>query len=307
MASARADSRGPRTDSAWRWPRRPFAPYLSSMSEADDRDDGLLNAERQGLLRQVEDWLETPMIVLGLIWLALLVVELIWGLPRLLELLSTAIWVIFIVDFVVRLTLAPHRLRFLRENWLTAVSLTLPALRLLKVFRTARLLQATRATRGVRLVRVVSSANRGMRALGASMSRRGLGYVVAASFVVLVAGSAGMYGFERDAPETGIHSFGDALWWTAMLMTTIGSDYWPRTPEGRLLCLLLAAFSIAILGYVTASLATFFIGRDAQSPDGEIAGEQALIAVQRELAALRADIRALRGESAAPASTEPPG
>lgn len=256
----------------------------------NEDDDRLLNAERQGLLRQVEDWLETPMIVLGLIWLALLVVELIWGLPRLLELLSTVIWVTFIVDFVIRLTLAPHKLRFLRENWLTAVSLTLPALR---IIRTARLLQATRAVRGVRLVRVVSSANRGMRALSASMSRRGLGYVIAVAFLVLLAGSAGMYGFERDAPETGIKSFGDALWWTAMLMTTIGSEYWPRTPEGRLLCLLLSAFSIAILGYVTASLATFFIGRDAESPDGELAGERALAAVQAELAALRAELRVL--------------
>ncbi len=267
------------------------------MPDADDRaeDAGQLNAERQGLLRQVEDWLETPMIVLGLIWLALLVVELIWGLPRLLELLSTAIWVIFIVDFGVRLTLAPQRLRFLREHWLTAVSLTLPALRIFRIFRTARLLQATRATRGVRLVRVVSSVNRGMRALGASMSRRGLGYVVALTFVVLLAGSAGMYGFERDVPGTGITGFGDALWWTAMLMTTIGSEYWPRSPEGRLLCLLLSAFSIAILGYVTASLATFFIGRDAQDPDGEVAGEAALGAIQAELAALRAELRAARG------------
>lgn len=126
------------------------------------------------------------------------------------------------------------------------------------------------------------------------MSRRGLGYIVALAFVVLLAGSAGMYGFERSPDGPGINSYGDSLWWTAMLMTTIGSEYWPRTPEGRLLCLLLSAFSIAILGYITASLATFFIGRDAESPEGEVAGERALAAVQAELGALRAEIRALR-------------
>jgi voltage-gated potassium channel len=264
------------------------------MHDQDAPDDELREG-RRGLLRQLEDWLETPMIVLGLIWLALVIVDLLWGLPRLLDLLSTVIWVIFIVDFVVRFTLAPDRRRYLRENWLTAVSLTLPALRLLRALRAARALQAARATRGVRLVRVVSSVNRGMRALGASMSRRGLGYVVAIALVVLVAGAAGMYGFEQHPDGEGLQNYGDALWWTAMLMTTIGSEYWPRTPEGRLLCLLLSAFSIAILGYVTASLATFFIGRDAASPDGEVDGERALAAVTAELAALRRELQALRG------------
>jgi len=272
------------------------------------READALREERGGLLRLLEDWFETPMIVLGLVWLALLVVELIWGLPPLLERASTVIWVLFIVDFAVRFMLAPDKLTYLRKNWLTAVSLTLPALRLLRIFRAARVLHVTRATRGLRLVRVISSANRGMRALGASMSRRGLGYIFALAFVVLLAGSAGMYGFER-VPDgtggTGINSFGDSLWWTAMLMTTIGSEYWPRTPEGRLLCLLLSAFSIAILGYVTASLATFFIGRDAESPEGEIAGERALAAVHAELVALRAERRHLRLEQQG-AGTGPP-
>ena len=41
--------------------------------------------ERLALLEQLEDWLETPMLVLGLLWLALLVVDLVWGLSPLLE------------------------------------------------------------------------------------------------------------------------------------------------------------------------------------------------------------------------------
>jgi voltage-gated potassium channel len=30
-----------------------------------------------------------------------------------------------------------------------------------------------------------------------------------------------------------IIDYGNALWWTAMVMTTIGSDYFPKTAEGR--------------------------------------------------------------------------
>jgi len=70
----------------------------------------------------------------------------------------------------------------------------------------------------------------------------------------------------------GIHDYGTALWWTAMLMTTMGSAYWPQTGEGRILCVLLALYAFAVFGYVTATLATFFVSRDmarAAAPERE--------------------------------------
>ena len=60
--------------------------------------------------------------------------------------------------------------------------------------------------------------------------------------LVALLGAAGMLTFEPAGEvEGGFTSYTDALWWTAMLLTTMGSEFWPRTPEGRLLCLLLAA------------------------------------------------------------------
>ena len=71
-----------------------------------------------------------------------------------------------------------------------------------------------------------------MRALGASLSRRGFGYVIALTVLVAFTGAAGMYAFENVAP-IGMKSYGEALWWTAMVLTTMGSQYWPQTVEGR--------------------------------------------------------------------------
>jgi voltage-gated potassium channel len=72
-----------------------------------------------------------------------------------------------------------------------------------------------------------------------------------------------MYRFELDAPGgPGFPDYGTALWWTAMLLTTMGSDYWPRTPEGRFVCLLLAVYAFAVFGYVTAAIAAYFVDRD---------------------------------------------
>ena len=134
-----------------------------------------LKNERYELLRRLEDSLETPMLVLAFVWLALLVGELIWGESLMFEVLGTIIWVIFILDFAVAFVLAPHKIAYLKNNWLTALSLLVPALRLFRFSRVFRLFRLARMGRSLRLLRVVSSLNRGMRALGASLSRRGFG------------------------------------------------------------------------------------------------------------------------------------
>lgn len=186
--------------------------------------------------------------------------------------------------------LAPRKAAYLRHNWLTAISLIVPALRIFRVFRVIRLLRLARVGRGLRLFRVVSSLNRGMRALGTSLRRRGVGYVLALTLLVTFAGAAGMYTFENQTPG-GLNTDGEALWWTAMIMTTMGSAFWPETFEGRVLCVFLALYSFAIFGYVTATLATFFIGRDAESEKGEVVGAKEIAALRREITALRDIIR----------------
>lgn len=250
-------------------------------------------AERWRALRGLERWLERPMMVLGVAWLALLVVELTRGLTPLLEVATTVIWVLFIGDFALRFALAPDRRRYLARNWLTAVSLLVPALRLFRALRPVGLLRAGRGLRSIRLVKVVGSMNRGMRALGRSMRRRRLGYVLALTLVVTFAGAAGMYALEGADGGTaaGFPTYGDALWWTTMILTTLGSEYWPRSPEGRVLCVLLSLYGLAMLGYITASFAALFVGRDAESGAGEVAGAKAVAALQAEVRALRAELR----------------
>ena len=249
-----------------------------------------LKNERYELLRRLEDSLETPMLVLAFVWLALLVGELIWGESLMFEVLGTIIWVIFILDFAVAFVLAPHKIAYLKNNWLTALSLLVPALRLFRFSRVFRLFRLARMGRSLRLLRVVSSLNRGMRALGASLSRRGFGYILALTVLVTFTGAAGMYAFENAAPG-GLKSYGEALWWTTMVLTTMGSQYWPLTIEGRVLCVFLALYAFAVFGYVTATLATFFIGRDAEDDEAELAGARQLAALREEMIALREEIR----------------
>jgi voltage-gated potassium channel len=262
--------------------------------ETQNPEEVALERERYQLLRRLEDWLETPMLILAFVWLALLIGEFILGENLAFEVIGTVIWVIFILDFVIKLILAPRKTAYLRKNWLTVISLLVPALRIFRIFRVVRILRLARVGRSLRLFRVVSSLNRGMRALRANLERRGFGYVVILTVLVVLAGAAGMYAFENTSPG-GLTTYGEALWWTAMIMTTLGSEYWPQTLEGRVLGYILALYAFAIFGYVTATLATFFVGRDAQNNEAEIAGTEELAALRKELSALRSEIRTLSG------------
>ncbi|MDX9972972.1 MAG: ion transporter [FCB group bacterium] len=253
-----------------------------------------LERERNRLLLRIQHGLEMPMIVLGLAWLVLLILDLTRGLNIFLQRLSDAIWIVFILHFVLEFTLAPHKLRYLRGNWITAIALAVPALRVFRIARAVRLLRLARTARGLRLIRVLTSLNRSMRALGMAMGRRGFGYVMTLTLAVTLAGAAGMFAFERDNPDApGLTTYGAALWWTAMLITTMGSDYWPQSPEGRVLCLLLSIYALGVLGYITATLASFFVDRDAASSETEIVSERDVAALRKDIAALRTDLAVL--------------
>lgn len=219
-----------------------------------------LRRERWKLTARLVRSLEMPMLVLSGVWSLLLVLEFTRGLSPWLQSTNDIIWLLFIAEFVIEFAAAPSKRVYLRKRWITAVSLALPAFRLLALARIARL---ARAARGVRLARLLGTLNRGMRTLALGFRKRGIGYVVLLTAFVGVIGAAGIYRFEQEAPGgPGFVDYGTALWWTAMLLTTMGSDYWPRTLEGRVLCLLLAMYAFAVFGYVTAAIAAYFVGVD---------------------------------------------
>jgi voltage-gated potassium channel len=241
-------------------------------------------------LEQFEAWIETPMIIAAFLWLIIVIAEMVWGVSDALTALGLAIWVVFVLEFALRFTLAPAKIEFLKSNWLTVLALALPALR---AFRAIRLLRVAASARGLRLVKVVATANRGMNALRISLGRKGFPYVALLTLLVVLLGGAGMFSLEnaRETPE-GFQTYGEAVWWTAMLMMTLGTDFWPASLEGRILCILLAAYGFGVFGYITATLASFFIGQEARSPN--TATEAELQSLRREISLLREDLKVLR-------------
>lgn len=234
-----------------------------------------LKDQRWELLGRIQQLLEKPMTFLAFVWLVLVILSFTTHEGRLLRDLSYGIWAVFVLDFVIEFTIAPHKFHYLKKHWLTAISLAAPALGVFRVFRIVQILLSAHSAGYVSLLQLISSYNRGMHALQQTMRRRGVGYVLAITLIVLFVGAAGMLTFEspkaliangqalQAQQGAGLHGYADALWWTAMVLSTLGSAYWPLTPQGRILCWFLALYAISVFGYLTATIASHFIGQDS--------------------------------------------
>jgi len=275
-----------------------------------------VHEQRWQLLGHISAITDKIMTALAFVWVGLMVWEFTHDLSQPLVILSNGIWVIFVVDFAVKVVIAPNKMRYLRANWLTAVALILPAFRMLRVARAAR------ALRALKLARVVTSLNRGIGATARAMQRHGLGYVVVLTILIVFGGAAGMFTFEQAAvlrlqgytqvvdSGGGFTSYSDALWWTTMMMTTMGPQYWPVTTEGRILCLLLALYAFAVFGYITATIASIFVRQDHAAPAGQTASNSSpatdnIDSLRAEIAALRKDIAKLNGVPMPNSAEEP--
>ncbi|MDT4916715.1 MAG: voltage-gated potassium channel [Pseudonocardiales bacterium] len=180
-------------------------------------------------------------------------------------------WILFGVDYVVRLALAQRRWTYWWRNLPYLAMVVLPVLRPLQLLRLVVLLRA--------LNRRAASALRGRIAI----------YVGSATVLLVFTGALAELAAERGRAGATIESFGDALWWAASTITTVGyGDVRPVTTEGRFVAVGLMIGGIALLGTVTASIASWLVDRVRETE----AAEQA--ATQHDVAALRDEIRQLR-------------
>lgn len=180
-------------------------------------------------------------------------------------------WAAFAVDFIVRLSLSARRGLFVRHNLLDLAVIALPLLRPLRLLR---------------LVTLLSILDR---QAGGSMRGRVAVYVAGATTLTIFVAGLAVLDAERRAPGSNIVNFGDAVWWALTTVTTVGyGDHFPVTATGRFIAGGLMLAGIALLGIVTASLASWLLEkvRDVE--------EESQAATRRDLELLAAEVRALR-------------
>ena len=185
-------------------------------------------------------------------------------------------WAAFALDYIVRLALSRRRLAFVRANLLDLAVIALPLLRPLRLLR---------------LLVLLSAINRHART---SLRGSVIIYAAGATVLVLFVSSLSMLDAERGTEGANIINYGDAVWWVATTVTTVGyGDRFPTTGTGRLIATGLMLGGIALLGVVTATLASWLVQRVSEVEDAsQAATRRDVEALTAEVAALRADIGA---------------
>ena len=218
---------------------------------------------------------EWPMAVLAVVFL----VAYVWpilepglgpGRRRVCDVTNYLIWGVFVVEFLTRLMLADRRVDYVWRHIPDVLMVALPVLRPMRLLRFLVLLRMLN------------------RRVTASLRGRVILYVVVSAGMVLFIAALAMLEAERHNPDANIKSFGDALWWAITTMTTVGyGDRVPTTGGGRLIGAGLMLAGIALLGVVTASIASWLI---EQVREVEAEGQTA---TRGDIAELRAEIARL--------------
>ncbi|MGH2394409.1 MAG: ion channel [Candidatus Limnocylindria bacterium] len=136
---------------------------------------------------------------------------------------------------------------------------------------------------------------------------RVIGYVLAATSLVVLIAALAELDAERGGDEANIETYPDALWWAVTTISTVGyGDHYPTTHAGRLVGFGLMLAGIALLGATTSSLASWFLEKIEQLTAGERQSEVTLEHLLVEVRALRSELRRSTGSSPASAKSAPP-
>ena len=192
------------------------------------------------------------------------------------EVVLTGVWVLFGLDYAVRIALARRRWRFVGTHLVDLAILLLPMFRQL---------------RALRVITIISVLNRQLRD---DVRGRVAVYVTATVALVGFVAALAVLDAERDAEGASITTFGDAVWWTITTISTVGyGDRYPVTFEGRVVAGALMVTGIALLGVVTASIASWFVENLRR------AGEEVTAEIEEEIDEVAEDVQRTEDQLAA--------
>ncbi|MGY4712806.1 potassium channel family protein [Mycolicibacterium sp. CBM1] len=239
-------------------------------------------------LQRWESLAEWPLAAIAAVFLALYSVEVLaqpQGInAHIVRGMLFVLYLPYVVDYLARLVLAEHRVRWFFRHLVDLAIVALPFLGPL------------------RLLRLVALVGALQRALGDAIRGRVVVFTAFSAVLLVYASSLAVLQAERRAPDAKITSFGDAVWWALTTITTVGyGDLYPVTVLGRVVAALLMIGGISLVGAITAAVATWIVQRVAAEDNAERAATVAHIeSLQSEIIRLAELVEAQKASARTP-------
>jgi voltage-gated potassium channel len=240
-------------------------------------------------------WLAWPLVVLGLAFLVVLILPLARPMTsaesRALAAANLIIWAAFVFDYFARVYLSDDRRRFIRTHVLDLIVVAVPFLRPFRLLRLFAIVASTTRRAGGLVVRQVTL------------------YVIAVALVVMSCSAVVVYDAERKVPGSNIHSLSDAFWWAVTTVMTVGyGDRYPVSDTGRVVASILMVTGIALVGTITAAVASYFVRIVRQPADDQAESQRndlsdQITALNTKVDHLTAELTALRSALIRPATS----
>ena len=217
--------------------------------------------EQEAKLAEYQRISTVPLLIVGIVFIASFVAVAVDG-EAVANALFYATWGIFIIDYLIQLYLSEKKWRFITTHIPYLVALIIPVLRIWALFEVFR--------------RLFWNKNSTIR------DRLGLGAIFA-SILIVVFGALLALIFEAGAPGANILTYGEALWWAAVTLTTVGyGDYVPVTVGGRIVGVGVFSIGVMVLAVLTAAVVHWFTedtARDKAAPvtDAVVTGAQDML------------------------------
>lgn len=169
---------------------------------------------------------------------------------------TLAICLVFCLDFFVLMAKSRHKLRFFVRNFIVLL-LSVPYHFLLDLFAVRLSHAAQMLLSGVVMLRAILALYITMRWLISNRTTRLLWAYIATVLVATYFAALIFYEFESPI-NSAVVSFGDALWWAWMNVTTVGASFFAKSVVGKLLSVLLPILGMAMFPVFTVYVTSLF-------------------------------------------------